>query len=142
MSTASRSLLSISVTAALASITHAYDFGIPAFIVGAVMIAALAALSRRYQRTGSRPAVVLYGLLNLWIIGGFGLVGGFWNHAVKIPLMAMNGGTLPSTLWPLFMSPDLGSPTYEVLYILLFAASVPAAYLGYRFVRTVPWRSS
>lgn len=142
MSTASRSLLSIAVTASLAAITHAYDFGIPAFIVGAVIIATLIALSRRYRRTGSRPAVVLYGLLSLWIIGGFGLVGGFWNHAVKGTLMAANGGALPSGLEPLFMSPDLGPPVYEVGYILLFAASALAAYLGYRFVRTVPWRAS
>ena len=135
-----RSLVSVSVTAFLAAVTHAYDFGTAAFGVGAFIIALLVVLSRRQQRTGSRLALVLYGLLNLWIIGGFGVVGGFWNHAVKVPLIAANGGTLPPALEPLFMSPDLGSLTYEVVSILTFGASVFAAYFGYRFVRTVRWR--
>lgn len=138
---ASRSLLSVSLTATLASITHAHDFGTSALAVGVVVVAMLVALNSRFRRTGSRPALVLYGLLNLWIIVGFGLVGGFWNHAVKVSLVALNGGTLPAGLEPVFMSPGLGSPTYEAVSILTFAASVLTAYLGFRFVRTVGWRT-
>lgn len=134
---ASRLLWSIAATVVLASITHAYEFGAPAFAVGAIVIALLSALSGRYRRTGTRPALVIYGLLNLWIIGAFGLVGGLWNHAFKVVVSAAHGGALPPALEPFFMSPDLGSATYEAIGILTFGASLCAAYFGYRFARMV-----
>lgn len=138
-SAAWRSLWSVSATVILAAITHAYEFGTLAFVVGAIVIAALAALSGRIRRTGSRLALVAYGLLNLWIIGGFGIVGGLWNHTVKVVASAANGGALPASLQRLFMSPDLGSATYEAVGILTFITCVFAATFGYRLARTVRW---
>lgn len=137
----SRALLSVSLTALLASITHAYEFGTPALVVGGIAVALLAGLSGRYCRTGSRPALLAYGLLTVWIIAGFGVVGGLWNHAIKVALSAMHGGVLPPALAPLFMSPDLGSSTYEGVGILTFVASLFAAYHGHRFARKIGWRS-
>ena len=134
-----RAWWSISATVALAAITHAYEFGTPAFVVGAIVIAILFALSSHYRRTGNRPVLVVYGLLNLWVIIGFGLVGGLWNHAVKVAVSAVNGGALPLALERFFMSPDLGSATYEAIGILTFGASMFAAYFGYRYARTVRW---
>jgi hypothetical protein len=139
--TLAASLWSISITVILASITHAYEFGIVAFAVAAVVIAVLLALSSHYRRTGNRPVLALYGLLNVWVIGGFGLVGGLWNHAVKAAVSVANGGALPQSLERFFMSPDLGSATYEIIGILTFGASIFAAYFGYRFARTVRWRA-
>lgn len=136
---ASPSLWSVSATVLLASITHAYESGTPAFVVGAIIIAILFALSSHYHRTGHRLALVLYGLLNLWVIGGFGVVGGLWNHAVKVAISAVNDGALPVVVERFFMSPDLGSAMYEVVGILTFAASMFAAWFGYRFARAVPW---
>lgn len=138
-SAASRSLWSISMTITLASITHAYEFGTPAFVVGAIVVAILFALTSHYRRTGNRLVLVLYGLLNLWVIGGFGLVGGLWNHAVKVAVSAVNDGALPLSLQRFFMSPELGSAPYEAIGILTFVASMFAAYFGYRFARTVRW---
>lgn len=135
--TASRALWSISVTVILASITHAYEFGTAALVVGAIVIAILSVLSR-HLRTGNRPAFLLYGLyalLSLWVVVGFGLVGGLWNHAVKVAVSAVNGGVLPPSLERFFMSPDLGSVAYETIGILTFGASMFAAYFGYRNVR-------
>ena len=136
---ASRSLWSITATVTLAAITHAYDFGVAAWVAGAIVIVLLFSLSNRYRRTGSRLAAVFYSLLSLWVIAGFGLVGGVWNHAVKIVLTAVNGGTVPAGLEPLFMDPELGSVSYEAFWVLLGIASVAAAFYGYRFVRTVRW---
>ena len=127
------------MTIILASITHAYEFGTPAFVVGAIVITILVALSSHYRRTGNRLVLVLYGLLNLWVIGGFGLVGGLWNHTVKVAVSAVNDGALPLSLQRFFMSPDLGSAPYEAIGILTFVASMFAAYFGYRFARTVRW---
>lgn len=134
---ASASLWSISVTAILASITHAYEFGSVAFVVGATVIAVLFVLSSKYGRTRSKPVLLIYGLLNVWIIGAFGLVGGLWNHAVKLAVSVANGGVLPPSWQRLFMSPDLGSATYETIGILMFGASMFAAYFGYRFARAL-----
>jgi hypothetical protein len=123
----------------LASITHAYEFGTVAFVAGAVVIAILFALSSHYRRTGNRPVLVLYGLLNLWVIGGFGLVGGLWNHAVKVAVSAATGGALPQSLERFFMSPNLGGATHEIIGILTFGASLFAVYFGYRYARTLRW---
>lgn len=132
-----RSLQSVSLTAILAAITHAYDFGHIAFVVGAVLVALLWSLVAHYRRTGRRAALVPYGLLSLWIIVGFGLVGGFWNHAIKALVVALHEGAVPSELAGMFMTPELGSITYESIGVLTFAASVMAATHGYRFARAV-----
>jgi hypothetical protein len=137
---ASRSLGSISVTAFIAAINHAYDFGAPAFIVGAIAISLLVILSGRARRTGGRVALVFYGLLNLWIIVGFGLVGGFWNHAVKLAVVAARG-EIPTGLEVLFMSPELGSTGYEVSGVLMFVACLFAGHFGYRYARAVLGRA-
>lgn len=136
---ASRSLLSVAATVVLAAITHAYDFGPAAFVAGAVVLGMLFTLNRHYRRVGSRLAIVLYGLLSLWVIVGFGLVGGVWNHAVRDVLSTANGGTLSTAIQPLFMSPELGSAVYETFWILLGAAALLAAYFTYRLARVVPW---
>ncbi len=134
------SVLTVSLTVALAAITHAYEFGPPAFLVGGIAIALLTTLGLGYQRTGNRFLIALYALLNLWVIGGFGMVGGLWNHTVKVALCAAHGGTLPSSLEAGFMSPELGSAAYETVGILTFVASLVAAVFGYRFIRSEPVR--
>ncbi len=98
------SMLSASLTAAFAAITHAYDFGAPALLAGAIAIALLIALGLGYQRSGSRVALAFYALLNLVLIAGFGIVGGFWNHAVKVAICAVRGGPLPPSAEAWFVS--------------------------------------
>ncbi len=138
-SAASRSLWTIAATVILASITHAWDFGHPAFVAGAIVLAILYALNRAYRRTGSRLSLVFYLLLILWIVGAFGVVGGLWNHAVKLAVSVANGGALPPSMERLFMSPDLGGAGYEATWILMGVAGVVAAWFGYRFARTARW---
>lgn len=135
--TASAALWSLSATIVLASFTHARDFGVIAFVTGAVLIAVLLLLAGYQRRTGSWLTLLLWGLLELWVIGGFGFFGGFWNHAVKVAVSALNGGVLPPSWEPLFMSPDLGNLAYETAGILTFGASVLAAFFGYRYARAL-----
>ncbi len=129
------SVLSISLTAALATTSHAYEFGPPAFLVGAAVIALLVALGLGYLRSRKRVVLVLYGLLSLGIIAGFGIVGGFWNHTVKVLLCAVLGSPLPASAEPWFVSLEPGPGLYEAAGILTFVASVAAAVHGYRFIR-------
>ena len=130
------SILSVSMTAALAAFTHAYDFGGAALAVGGIAIVLLTTSGLGYQRSGNRAWMLFYALLNLWIIVGFGIVGGFWNHAVKVVLCAVYGGTLPSSLEAWFISLEPGTVVYEAAGILTFVGSMAAAVFGYRFVRS------
>ncbi len=133
--TAALSLAAVSATVVLASITHAYEFGHRAFIAGLIVIALLCVMNILYLRTGTKVFLVLYGLINAWVIIGFGLVGGFWNHAFKVFLTYLHNGSLPPLLAKLFTAPRVGSPLFEGAGILTFALSLCAAYFGYKFMK-------
>lgn len=129
------SLAGISTTVILASITHAYEFGFRAFIAGFIVIALLCGMNVLFRRTRSKFFLVFYGLLNAWVIIGFGLINGFWNHAVKVFLNLLHNGYLPPFLAKLFMTPQIGSFFLESVGILTFVMSIFAAYYGYRFIK-------
>ncbi len=132
------SALSASLAAAFAAFTHSYVFGPSAFVAGAIIIALIIALGIGYQRNRRRLLLLPYALINIWIIVGFGIVGGFWDHAVKAVVCILHGGAVPQSLESLFASPSLGSPVFETAWILTFLASVAAAAFGYRLIRSKP----
>lgn len=129
-----RSLYSVSVTALMASVTHAYDFGPVALLAGVATVTVLYLLRARFLQTAGWAPFAGYGLLSLWIIVGFGLVGGFWNHTVKVALVTVYRG-MPAGHEGLFMSPEVGTVVLEGSGVLTFIACLFAAYFGYRFVR-------
>lgn len=135
MSAAGLSLAAISATVILASITHAYEFGHRAFIAGFIVIALLCGMNILYRRTKNKVFLVFYGLLNAWVIIGFGLLNGFWNHAFKLFLNYLHNGFLPPFLAKLFMTPQTGSFFFEGAGILTFVMSIFAAYYGYKFIK-------
>lgn len=135
-----RSLQGTSLVAILAAFTHAHEFGPVAYVAGAVIVAVLWSLVAAYRRTDSKAAVIAYGLVSAWVIVGLGLVGGFWNHAVKVLVVTMHHGAVPAVMEPLFMSPATGPAAYEAVGVLTFVASVLAARYGYRFAREVAAR--
>ncbi len=135
ISAAGLSLACISVTVVLASITHAYEFGYRAFIAGFIVIALLYGMNILYRSTRNKVFLVFYGLLNAWVIIGFGLFNGFWNHAFKVFLNFLHNGYLPPFLAKLFFTPQIGSSFFEGVGILIFVMSVFAAYYGYKFIK-------
>lgn len=135
ISAAALSLAGISATIVLASITHAYQFGYRAFIAGLIVIALLCGINLLYRRTRNKAFLVLYGLLNAWVIIGFGLLNGFWNHAFKVFLNYLHNGYLPPFLAKLFMTPQIGSAFFEGAGILTFVMSMFAAYYGYKLMK-------
>jgi hypothetical protein len=132
---AALSLAAISATVLLASITHASEFGYRAIIAGLVVIALLCGMSILYQRTGRKAFLVFYGLLNAWVIIGFGLVNGFWNHGMKVFLYYLHNGALPPLLAKLFMTSHIESSFIEGSGILTFVMSMVAACYGYKFFK-------
>lgn len=132
---ATLSLLSVTLTAILASISHAYEFGYRAFIAGVVLISLLCALNIFFQRTKSTVSLLFYGLVNAWIIIGFDLVNGFWNHALKVSLYYLHNGYLPPFLAKFFLTPQIGGSFYEGVGVLTFITSVFAAHFGYKLIK-------
>jgi hypothetical protein len=133
--TAALSLATISATVVLVSITHAYEFGHRAYIVGLTVISLLCGMNILYLRTRNKVFLIFYGLINAWIVIGFGLVNGFWNHAFKVFLYYLHNGSMPPFLAKLFMTPQIGNPFFEGAGIVTFVMSLCAAYYGYAFIR-------
>jgi len=133
--TAMLSLASVSATVVLASITHAADYGHRAFIAGLIVIALLWGMNLLYRRTGKKILLAFYGLLSAWVIIGFGLVNGFWNHGMKVFLYYLHNGALPPFLAKLFLTPQIGSFFIESAGILTFVLSMFAAYHGFKFMK-------
>jgi len=129
------SLISTGLTILFATVTHAYKFGHPAIVVGTVILFLFYFLNYAFQRWGNKFVLLVYSLLNLWIIIGFGLVNGFWNHTVKVSLFYLHNGLLPPFLAQMFSDPRIGNSTLETAGILTFAASMFAAYYCYELIK-------
>ncbi len=132
---ATLSLLSITLTTVLASISHAREFGYRAFVAAAVIVSLICALNILFQRTRSMTFLVFYGLVNALVIIGFGLVNGFWNHALKVSLYWLHNGYLPPFMAKLFITPQIGSLFYEGMGVLTFITSIFAAHFGYKLIK-------
>lgn len=125
---ANLSLLSIILTVILAAITHAYEFGYRAFVAGGILIIILGVLNMFYRRAKNKMIFILYAFLNAWVIIGFGIINGFWNHAFKVFLNYLHNGYLPPFLARLFSDPEVGSSLLEGSGVLTFVASMVATY--------------
>jgi hypothetical protein len=136
------SLFSIVITVTLATVTHSADFGFPSIIAGSAIALLLTVLNIQYQRTLSRALLVVYLLFNAWIIIGFGVINGFWNHAFKVFLIYLHGGYLPPLLAGLFKDTGLGSFFMESLATLTFVASIVASYFCYKLIARIPDNTS
>ncbi len=135
MSAAGLSLAGVSAVVILASITHAYKFGHRAFIAGVILIALLYVLNILYRRTRNKVFLVFYAVLNGWVIIGFGLFNGFWNHTFKLFLNFLHNGYLPPFMAKFFITPQIGSFFFEGVGILTFVMSIFAVYYGYKFIK-------
>jgi len=92
---------------------------------------------RWFRNTGNRVSLWIYGLLNVWLVVGLGLVDGFWNHTLKpigFQIQALiafhGGGTVTGE------KAFEGNIIYEVTGLLTFVAGMFAAYYGIKFIQT------
>jgi len=131
------SLVSAEVTVLLASIIHIPRFGHAAFVAGVLLGYAIWLLNNWFRRSGTKAVLVIYSLLNAWLIIGFGLVNGFWNHTVKVSLYYLHNESLPPFLARMFSNPVLGSSWYEGAGILLFVVAMVTAHTGYLWLKAM-----
>ncbi len=125
------SLVSVMLTAAVITVNHWYALGAGAFLLGTVLMAVPAALWWWFQQTQSRVALVGYLLMNLWIIGGFGLIKGLWEGGLRLFL-----GTFLASVSTAFPKPVIGTAGFELSGLLTFIGSVFVLYYGYKFLQT------
>ena len=127
---ARRSLLSVTVTAALITVNHLYPLGTRALGLGAVLVVLPTTLLWWFRTTRSRVAFAGYLLMNLWIVVGFGLIKGLWKSTLPVFL-----GTLLASVSTSFPRPTLGPVPFELSGILTFIGSLFVLYYGYRLAR-------
>src|SRR5216117_512581 len=127
---ARRSLLSVTVTAALITVNHLYPLGTRALGLGAVLVLVPTALLWWLRTTRSRVAFAGYLLMTLWIVIGFGLIKGLWKSTLPVFL-----GTLLASLSTSFPRPTLGPVPFELSGILTFIGSLFVLYFAYQLIQ-------
>jgi len=132
----SLSLISTVSTGILTSIHHANEIGFGAVVLAMVVVVLPMLSLRRFRRTGSKLALWVYRLLTAWLVVGFGLVDGFWNHTTKPlgfqlhALLALHGGGTTT-----MKKAVEGNFIHEGTGILTFIAAMFAMYYGFKFIR-------
>jgi len=124
----------------ITTIHHIYELGFGMLIPGLILIVLPYTLSLWFKRTGNKLSLWLYGLLNAFVIVGFGLADGLLNHTLKTfgynVLLSMHGGDVQLVKRIFSLSPPIvGDFFLESTGILTFIASLFAAYFGYRFIQ-------
>src|SRR6266487_2433975 len=126
------SLLSVTLTAVLTTFHHYYKLGNGAFILGVIIISLPIVFLNWFRKTKAAIPFILYLLMNVWIIIGFGIVDGFWDSTIKVyfsNFLFHNSR--------LFIRSPLGTFPFEVTGVFAFVLSMFASYYGYKFLKAV-----
>lgn len=126
------SMLSIIITAVFITAHHLYKLGPVALVIFPLVAGSSYLVLRWFRNTKGIFPIVLFALLNLWIIFGFGLSDGLWNSTVKI---YFSGLLFPDSRY--FLRMPIKGYWYEVTGILTFAGSLYVLYYGYNFLKNV-----
>jgi ABC-type branched-subunit amino acid transport system substrate-binding protein len=112
------------------TIRHIYRFGAPAILLGAIILGMSLASLVLFKKTRKIFPLIIYGVMNLWVIIGFGLLDGGWDSTVRV---YFSNFLFPDSRW--FIRSPLGTPLFEISGILTFGAGIFAAYYFSRFVK-------
>ena len=133
------SLISLTATAAVASVHHVYRLGLGILLPAVIITVLPYLLMRRYRSSGSRVALWSFAGLTVLVALWFGFVDGFLDHVMKAlglqHTTLLPGGEAPVvptafSLW----SPEAGDLFYEGTGILEFPLSVVALYYCHRLL--------
>jgi len=137
------SLISLTLTAIITTLHHAYGLGTYMLTPGAVIILLPSLLMLWYKRAGNKVALWAYGLLNAFVILGLGFGDGFLNHTVLFSktlayniLLPLHGGD-PKTVEKVFslLPPAPVDIFLESTGVLMFIVSLFALYFAYKFMQ-------
>ena len=136
------SLISIMLTAIITASHHIFRDGVGQFVLWIIIILLPYVLLRWFAHTGTKWAVAIYGLYNILIIVGLGVVDGFLDHTLKAlgfqhtTILPGGEAEVVKTVFSLW-SPAAGNIFYEGTGVLTFIGSVFAAVFLFRFIRTL-----
>jgi hypothetical protein len=140
------SLISITLTAIITASHHVFRDGLGQIGLWVIIILLPYVLMRWFAHTGTKWAVAIYGLFNIPIIVGLGVVDGFLDHTLKAlglqHMTILPGGEaeVVKTVFSLW-SPAAGNIFYEGTGILTFIGSVFATVYLLQFIRTLHHRT-
>ena len=143
---ATLSLISIMLTAIISASHHVFRDGLGQIVLFLIIILLPYVLIRWFTHTGTKWAVAIYGLYNILIIAGLGVVDGFLDHTLKAlgfqhtTILPGGEAEVVKTVFSLW-SPEAGNSFYEGTGILTFIGSVFATVYLFQFVRTLHQRT-
>ena len=143
---ATLSLISITLTAIITASHHIFRDGVGQVVLWIIIILLPYVLIRWFAHTGTKWAVALYGLYNILIIGGLGVVDGFLDHTLKAlgfqhtTILPGGEAEVVKTVFSLW-SPAAGNSFYEGTGVLTFIGSVFATVYLYQFIRALRHRT-
>jgi ABC-type branched-subunit amino acid transport system substrate-binding protein len=124
-----RSVVAVALTAVIITINHIFTLGGGALLLGAILLGVPPALWIWFRRTGNRWALGSYGVMNAWIVVGFGFLKGLWDIALPI-----FGGTLLSSVSTAYPKPVFGAFGYEISGVAMFLGSLFVLYYGLQLI--------
>jgi ABC-type branched-subunit amino acid transport system substrate-binding protein len=124
-----RSVAAVAVTAIAITFNHVFTLGGGALFLGATLLAVPPALWIWFRRTGNRWALGAYGLMNAWIVVGFGLIKGLWD--ITLPIFA---GTFLSSASPAYPKPVFAAFGFEISGVAMFLGSIFVLYYGVQLI--------
>jgi ABC-type branched-subunit amino acid transport system substrate-binding protein len=90
------SLISLCAAVLIAAIHHVLELGPRGAVIALILIPAAYGVMFWFKRSQSRAALIVYALLNVWMVVGFGLLHGFVEHTIA--LLALSHSTATSDL--------------------------------------------
>lgn len=78
------SLTSLSIAASIVAIHHVLELGLMGVVIAVVFLVGGYGVLAWFKRSGGRGALIVYALLNVWLIVGFGLLHGFVEHTLAL----------------------------------------------------------
>jgi ABC-type branched-subunit amino acid transport system substrate-binding protein len=120
-----RSVVAVALTAVAITFNHVFTLGSGAFVLGATLLAVPPALWIWFRRTGNRWALTAYGVMNAWIVVGFGVIKGLWD--ITLPIFA---GTFLSSVSTAYPKPVFGAFGFEISGVAMFLGSLFVLYYG------------
>jgi ABC-type branched-subunit amino acid transport system substrate-binding protein len=124
-----RSVVAVALTAVVITLNHVFTLGGGAFVLGATLLAVPPALWIWFRRTGNIWALAAYGIMNAWIVVGFGLIKGLWD--ITLPIFA---GTFLSSLSTAYPKPVFGAFGFEISGVAMILGSLFVLYYGLRLI--------
>jgi ABC-type branched-subunit amino acid transport system substrate-binding protein len=123
------SVTAVALTAVVITVNHVFTLGSGAFVLGAVLLAVPPALWIWFRRTGNMWALAAYGVMNAWIVVGFGVIKGLWD--ITLPIFA---GTLLSSMSTAYPKPVFSAFWVEISGVAMFLASLFVLYYGLQLI--------